>query len=145
MNFEPSLPQERDVKDRYALYNWVLPDPAAPLSYPPCLDMIPPEVRGSQAPGRNQLFNNMRLLDTANIVGQILPEKITFFIHDYHQETTFRGIEDRELANRRSKADIYTEDNIGCRKDWYSDAVFAQQSFTGANPTTITQASATWI
>jgi len=36
-------------------------------------------------------------------------------------------------------------DNIGLKPDWWSDARFAQQQFTGANPTTITQASTEWI
>jgi hypothetical protein len=29
--------------------------------------------------------------------------------------------------------------------DWYTDAAFAQQQFTGTNPTTITIASGAWI
>lgn len=36
-------------------------------------------------------------------------------------------------------------DNIGLKSDWWSDARFAQQQFTGANPTTITQATTEWI
>lgn len=35
--------------------------------------------------------------------------------------------------------------NIGTRKDWYSDEVFAQQQFTGVNPVTIRKASGEWI
>ena len=35
--------------------------------------------------------------------------------------------------------------NLGDLPDWYSDAKFAQQSFTGANPCTIRLASHEWI
>jgi hypothetical protein len=37
--------------------------------------------------------------------------------------------------------------NIGIadRNDWYTDAAFAQQQFTGTNPTTLTVASGAWI
>jgi hypothetical protein len=40
---------------------------------------------------------------------------------------------------------IGSELNIADSPDWYTDAVFAQQSFTGPNPTTITLASTEWI
>lgn len=35
--------------------------------------------------------------------------------------------------------------NIGDLNDWYSDARFAQQQFTGTNPNTITLASTVWF
>ncbi len=41
--------------------------------------------------------------------------------------------------------DVMRGDDIGLKSDWWSDARFAQQQFTGANPTTITQASTEWI
>ncbi|KAF4582409.1 hypothetical protein EYR38_002529 [Pleurotus pulmonarius] len=40
---------------------------------------------------------------------------------------------------------MFNEPNIGLRNDWHTDAVFAQQFFTGPNPTTITLASGTWM
>ncbi|KIK57231.1 hypothetical protein GYMLUDRAFT_229519 [Collybiopsis luxurians FD-317 M1] len=40
---------------------------------------------------------------------------------------------------------MYFSKNIGHRDDWYSDAAFGQQQFTGTNPTTITLASSRWI
>lgn len=55
------------------------------------------------------------------------------------------GIEARMARLRRADKNIGTEASIANRKDWYSDAVFAQQSFTGPNPTSIAQASAEWI
>jgi hypothetical protein len=87
----------------------------------------------------------MRILDTASILVKIIPDKILDWLHDHPESNSFRGIEQPELALRRKKVDIFTDDNIGCRPDWYTDAVFAQQQFTGTNPTTITQASASWL
>jgi len=40
---------------------------------------------------------------------------------------------------------MYSNVNIGLRRDWYTDAVFGQQQFTGTNPTTITLAPRRWI
>lgn len=40
---------------------------------------------------------------------------------------------------------MFTSPNVGLRADWFTDAVFAQQSFTGPNPTTIALASKQWI
>lgn len=42
----------------------------------------------------------------------------------------------------KRKHSIGTQASIANRDDWYTDAVFARQSFTGPNPTTITRASA---
>ncbi len=47
--------------------------------------------------------------------------------------------------HRKHGNDIANGGNIGLLDDWYSDRRFADQSFTGTNPTTITQASDAWI
>lgn len=46
---------------------------------------------------------------------------------------------------KRFIQDIFNRPNVGELKDWYSDARFAQQHFTGTNPTTIEWASCSWI
>lgn len=46
---------------------------------------------------------------------------------------------------RAEGKNIGTELNVADSPDWYTDAVFAQQSFTGPNPTSITLASLDWI
>ena len=43
------------------------------------------------------------------------------------------------------KPDMHFNKNIGLRDDWYTDAAFGQQQFTGANATTITLAPQRWI
>lgn len=52
---------------------------------------------------------------------------------------------DTELHSKDKK--VWSQPNIGDRpnKDWYTDAVFGQQQFTGNNPKTITHASKDWI
>ncbi|KAK8087464.1 hypothetical protein PG994_002438 [Apiospora phragmitis] len=46
----------------------------------------------------------------------------------------------RDSSKRWYQKDIFDLPNIGNLPDWYSDARFAQQYFTGTNPTTIRQA-----
>ena len=87
----------------------------------------------------------MRLLDTGTLLGSVIPEKILDFIHSDPERDSIAEIEARNRTLRSEKKDIYTEPNIGDRSDWYTDAVFCQQQFTGANPTTITVASADWV
>lgn len=43
-----------------------------------------------------------------------------------------------------STSNMYFKKNIGHRQDWYTDAVFGQQQFTGTNPTTIATSPFRW-
>lgn len=51
----------------------------------------------------------------------------------------------RTQRARGSRNDIFDRPNVGDLKDWYTDTRFAQQHFTGTNPTTIERASDMWI
>lgn len=93
------------MEERGQLYQYQLPDDEHP--YPPCLLWIPPEVRIGQTFGPNHLFDHMRLLDTVSIVSRIIPQTILNWLHDSPESNTFRGIEDKELALRTEKADMY--------------------------------------
>ena len=55
------------------------------------------------------------------------------------------GLIERNRILRQQDKNIGTKPSIADRDDWYTDAVFAKQSFTGTNPTTITLASTEWI
>jgi len=55
------------------------------------------------------------------------------------------ALETSNNALRLQRKNIGEETSIANRSDWFTDAVFAQQSFTGPNPATITLASAEWI
>jgi hypothetical protein len=51
----------------------------------------------------------------------------------------------RKMRQKWVWKDIFDLPNVGDLEDWYSDARFAQQHFTGTNPTTIEKASEEWI
>jgi Lipoxygenase len=110
-------------------------------NYPPHLDIIPKVDQVDLL----KIFDFMRLLDTGTLLGRVVPDKILDFIHDHPEGATIDKIVQRNNELHQKKEDIFAEENIGNRDDWYTDAVFAQQQFTGPNPTTIQHASADWI
>lgn len=55
------------------------------------------------------------------------------------------GIVARNNELHREGKNIGSEPSVANREDWFSDSVFAQQSFTGPNPTSIKTAPATWV
>lgn len=88
----------------------------------------------------------MRLADTATLIPAIIPQFIIDWQHGKPEDgSTIAEIEDLNKKYRSQKKDVFDEPNIGDRPDWYTDAVFAQQQFTGVNPTTIKLASGEWI
>ena len=87
----------------------------------------------------------MRLLDTGTLLGRVIPDKILDFAFSHPESGTIAGIENRNKILRAEQKPVYEDPNIGDRPDWYRDAVFAQQQFTGVNPTTIVIASSDWI
>ncbi|KAJ4480259.1 lipoxygenase [Lentinula aciculospora] len=62
-------------------------------------------------------------------------------VHNYRLHTEARQRAQSDPGAR----DMYFSRNIGLRGDWYTDAAFGQQQFTGTNPTTITLAPRRWI
>ncbi|KAJ4490087.1 lipoxygenase [Lentinula aciculospora] len=62
-------------------------------------------------------------------------------VHNFRLHTESR----KRSQTNPSVRDMYFSKNIGLRRDWYTDAAFGQQQFTGTNPTTITLASRRWI
>ena len=58
---------------------------------------------------------------------------------------TIADVERRNKYDKQSGTDIERRANIGDLSDWYSDARFAQQQFTGTNPTTIARARDSFI
>jgi len=56
-----------------------------------------------------------------------------------------QDVVDYNKYHRKFGTDITEGGNIGLLDDWYSDRRFADQNFTGTNPTTITQAGSAWI
>jgi hypothetical protein len=88
----------------------------------------------------------MRLLDTGVVLASIIPNEIKDFVFGFPDRgATMVDVFNRNHTLRVEKKNIYNEPNIGDRADWYTDEVFAQQAFTGANPATIEVASEDWI
>lgn len=93
-----------------------------------------------------KIFDFMRLADTASLIPAIVPQFILDWQHGKPEEgSTIAEIENLNKEYRLKKKDIFDESNIGDRSDWYSDATFSQQQFTGVNPTTIALAPPNWI
>jgi hypothetical protein len=132
---ETKLPLNTPFEDKKAIYQYQKPGSD---KYPPHLNIIPEKDQTSLL----KIFDAMRLLDTGTLLGRVIPENILDFIHDDPNAdgSSIAAIEARNKELRLQKKDIFTEPNIGDRSDWYSDAVFAQQQFTGTNPTTLTVA-----
>ncbi|KAL7271400.1 hypothetical protein RUND412_005836 [Rhizina undulata] len=87
------------------------------------------------------VFNSMRFLNTAVILGQIFPTSLR---NDVPREGyTIQQCEDQNASLRAQNQGIYTVDNIGEWKEWYTDAMFAQQHLTGPNPATLKSAAGT--
>ncbi|QSZ31504.1 hypothetical protein DSL72_001071 [Monilinia vaccinii-corymbosi] len=135
----PCIP--RKFETQRALYQWALPGSTTP-PYPPHLKWIPLDDRV----GLLKIFNLKRLVDfSVSLLPRIPPEISYLLFGDPCNGTTMGELEKKMMALQKDDKNIGTEPSIGYRKDWYSDAVFAQQYFTGPNPSSITLASQTWI
>ena len=120
----------------------------------------------------DQIFSRMRLLQLSTLLPTVMPktfiEPKTFIDKVKQIGLSIAGpianallggmgtpdagekLGDVEEYNRKMRAklglnDIYNLPNVGDLKDWFADARFAQQHFTGTNPTTIERASEWWI
>ena len=63
-------------------------------------------------------------------------------VEKYNRDRIARN---RKKETRQRLYDIFDRPNVGELEDWYSDARFAQQQFTGTNPTTIELANEDWL
>ncbi|KAF8166230.1 lipoxygenase [Pholiota molesta] len=129
---------------RKELYQWVDND-----TFPPHLKTIP----WADSTSTGKIFDFKRLYDT-----------IVLMFHTYYLDIngvgnlgpngadTMKALEDRNRTLHDNatpgwlnSGNMFTAENVGLRDDWYTDAVFAQQQFTGTDPTTLTRASGQWI
>ena len=137
--FEPIIPRKRDLAQKKDVYNWSDPKDG----YPPHLLAVPPD-QANGAPSVGNIFD-LKALGTIQKVAQavsfIIPEDIT------KEGTPFEGptlaaCEQYNQEHLSPKTDIMDGENLGNKADWYSDARFAQQHFSGVNPCTIERADA---
>ena len=127
-------------------------------------DMYPPYLRSSQ-------LKNLLALPTIFDFSALLETTVMLFVHEDSLPSIFLDMAPdsatthtmQDLVNRNHvlhaeshqdrynnqiplfRQGMYFNKNIGLRDDWYTDAVFGQQQFTGTNPTTITVAPRRWI
>ncbi|KAK3936639.1 putative lipoxygenase, partial [Diplogelasinospora grovesii] len=157
---EPTLPRYISLDDKRKIYRWsAYPKNAdgTPAEYPPHLETVPSD----QAVSPFGIFSALGLVETQVILQKITPDEDGFlgrtkkWLEEKSRAAAFGGdpqnglkIEDVVQYNkyhRKYGTDISNGGNIGLLDDWYSDRRFADQQFTGTNPTTITRASPTWI
>ena len=151
MSMENTIPQTIPFEEKKSIYQY---QPPGKDNYPPHLDAIP--TKDQTVPWK--IFNAVGLLDAASLLPKIVPDTFlgdvgstaqSIFLDGIDGEPwrgpTIADVERRNKYDKQSGTDIERGANIGDLPDWYSDARFAQQQFTGTNPTTITRASAARI
>jgi hypothetical protein len=95
-----------------------------------------------------QIFNWAALVQTAFDIFlplNLYPDWIKDLAPDALKDKTIQALIDRNRKLHSDDENMYFRKNIGDRDDWYTDAVFGQQHFTGPNPTSITAATPEWI
>ncbi|KAG9218350.1 hypothetical protein CCMSSC00406_0007279 [Pleurotus cornucopiae] len=136
LDYESSVPQKFTPEEKKAKYTWNHSD-----NFPPHLAIIPEDI---DVPSY-KIFSIVRLVQTLLIVSGIQFDE---GLAPGPQQNTMEKLAEWNAERHRSQGwikDMFNEPNIGLRNDWYTDAVFAQQFFTGPNPTTITLASDMWM
>lgn len=154
LGFELPVPRKESLHTKQEKYKF-----STEGGYPPHLDVIP---KNDQTP-QWEIFDTLGLVQSATLLPKIVP-KTGFLgtISTTLQEkalsaaqflagvgpaprgSTIATIEENNKTGRKTGTDIMRGQNIGDYEDWYSDARFAQQQFTGTNSVTITEASQHW-
>ena len=149
---ETTIPQV--IKDRAKIYVWS----DGKDNYPPHLKVIP--TNDPYDVSQYEIFNRMGLYNAAGMLLKIVPENFlgsaslkawSLFEGAVNgRNDTGASIKDLESRNqnmwrRKTATDVMQGKNTGDLPDWWSDARFAQQQFTGTNPTTICVASSRWL
>jgi hypothetical protein len=166
-NFEPTVPSPLTMQQKRQFFAFT----DGSDNYPPHLNLagnVPAAKKEASEVQKSTLsitdiFNQMRLLQLASLLPTLVPQtflsKIALPVVGVTADAWFGKmgtpdagvwLQDVENYNRKMRAkwihkDIFDLPNVGDLEDWYSDARFAQQHFTGTNPTTIERASEQWI
>ncbi|KAK4153034.1 lipoxygenase [Chaetomidium leptoderma] len=156
---EATLPRHRTLEEQKDLYQfsaYPTNSDGSPAQYPPFLRNIPQD----QAVSVFKIFNFVGLVETQVLLRKITPDEggiggrtkewLLEFDRSVAGGNPEKGIKIQDVVDynkyhRKFGTDIEGGGNIGLLDDWYSDRRFADQQFTGTNPTTITRATPTWI
>ncbi|KAF7428106.1 hypothetical protein PC9H_007325 [Pleurotus ostreatus] len=138
-DYESSVPQTFSLQQKTDKYTWELSD-----EFPPHLAIVPSD----QAVSAPSIFSPVRLAQTLLIMSSLWYDDHTELAPGPEQNTMQKLTEWNQERHRDQGwivKDMFNAPNIGLRNDWFTDEVFAQQFFTGPNPTTITLANDTWV
>ncbi|KHN94062.1 lipoxygenase 1 [Metarhizium album ARSEF 1941] len=137
LGFEPIIPQRRSLEKKREKYQWSNPADG----YPPHLSEVPQD-QTEQDPNVGHIFDQKELGSVSKLAmaaSFIIPK-------DMRKEDgpffgpTLAAVESHNRSHPSPSTDIMDGKNIGFLTDWFSDARFAQQHFSGVNPTTIATA-----
>ncbi|KAJ6442468.1 cutinase [Purpureocillium lavendulum] len=149
LQVEPTLPRYIDLSPKKEIFQYS-PYPknadGSLTQYPPHLEHIPAEDQVSLL----KIFNALGLAEAAVLIKQIVPNTIIGKTATWsldlvngnisdaaYQGSKIKAYEAYNKNHRKSGTDIEQGANLGLLPDWYTDRRFADQSFTGTNPTTI--------
>ncbi|AEO56683.1 hypothetical protein MYCTH_100489 [Thermothelomyces thermophilus ATCC 42464] len=160
LGVEATLPRFRTLEEQRNLYKFSeYPTNAdgSPAQYPPHLEHIPSDRSVSVF----KIFDVAGLLETRVLLKKITPdedgilgrtrewllekERAVAFGGEPEKGVSIQDVVDYNKYHRKFGTDIEGGGNIGLLQDWFSDRRFADQQFTGTNPTTITRATPAWI
>ncbi|KAJ5986311.1 hypothetical protein N7451_010676 [Penicillium sp. IBT 35674x] len=151
---EPLLPiaMPKDDRQKYFKFTKIKDD-----QYPPHLDLgANADWAKTEEKDKNQrstltpwdLFNPVYLGQLGLIMKNVGFPHITPGVGTPDKGDTIAEVEnynreqiDKAKNNQGGIVDIFNRPNVGELEDWYTDARFAQQQFTGTNPTTIERAA----
>ncbi|KAL6896495.1 lipoxygenase [Trichoderma evansii] len=162
LEVEPTWPRLLNLEDTSTMFEWatLVPDGNGGfLEYPPHLKVIP----SKDDVGLFEIFDKLGLIETQWIISPFIPdswwggtvEKVAEWVIKKIREKTgdvtawadqdpnFKALESYNQSNRKAATDVSNGTNLGLLGDWYSDRRFAEQSFTGTNPTTLVNISKT--
>ncbi|KAF8426755.1 hypothetical protein EV426DRAFT_715535 [Tirmania nivea] len=100
------------------------------------MDIINRILPDSDVAPIDAIFNTMRLIDTAVLLGQVFPEEIIGWRNfNPNQGLSLDSISEHNADLVKEKKGIYTVENIGSKhlEDWFTDAIVAQQPQTHAH------------
>lgn len=171
-SFEPSMPYPLSMEEKRRLFSFT--DPKTD-GYPPHLDLAANKPAADMNPSKVQRstrlesdnFDNWRRAQMSALLPAMLPKTFVGRTLAYVSQDAAavklgemgrpdegETLADVEQYNKRmrekgdsllEKNDVFNLPNFGDIDDWYSDRRFAQQHFTGPNPTTLEFASDRWL
>ncbi|VUC24540.1 unnamed protein product [Clonostachys rosea] len=166
LQIERTLPRPTSLSSKQTTFEWSdypKEKNGDRAFYPPHLETIP----DGEQHKNYEIFDAIGLAETIYLLKLLVPdtffgkaakaaldalgitEKVEAFFREedgdnydaWNQGLTLKAYEEYNLTNRKSGIDIEQGHNIGELPDWYSDRRFAEQSFTGTNPTSIEKVS----